>query len=60
MNFSALDGRQRGVEFDENPQKPGRPSHFDHSDFVANLRIWLDYEPFMGRAVPAPSPHQGV
>jgi hypothetical protein len=39
-----LYGHQQGAQIGDNPQKPGRPSHCDHSYFMANTRMCLGVE----------------
>jgi hypothetical protein len=46
-----LYGPQEATVVDYNPKKPGRPSHTDHSDILANLRLVLEVE------VQAGNPH---
>lgn len=42
-------GRQEGAEIGYNPQKPGRPSHNNHSYFVADLRLCLGVDVLPGK-----------
>jgi hypothetical protein len=44
VTVKPLYGRQEGAVVGYNPQKPGRPSHVNHSYFLANLRISLGVE----------------
>ena len=39
-----LYGHQEDAQVACNPSKPGRPSHGDHSYFIANLRMVMDVE----------------
>ena len=44
VTVKPLYGHQEGAKIGYSPQKPGRPSHVNHSYFVANLRLSLGVE----------------
>jgi hypothetical protein len=41
VTVKPLYGHQQGAQIGHNPHKPGRPSHADHSSFMANTRLCL-------------------
>lgn len=48
-----LYGHQQGAEIAYNPTKPGRPSHLNHSYFIANLRLCLGTDVQPGKTTAA-------
>lgn len=44
VTVKPLYGHQEGAKLGYNPQKPGRPSHTDHTYMMANVRVVLDVE----------------
>ena len=55
-----LYGHQQGAEIGYNPAKPGRPSHINHSYFVANLRLCLGTEVHPGKSTASRHSHAGL
>ena len=51
--IKVLYGHQAGAVLGYNPQKPGRPSHSIHTDWIANVRLALDAEVQPGNSTAA-------